>query len=76
MLVLSRKLNEEIVIGDDIRVKLIDVRGNKIRLGIDAPASVPVRRKELGPQPLSGWHPELTAESMSPRKELMTMQSH
>jgi carbon storage regulator len=47
MLVLSRKLSEEIIIGDSIRVVVIEVRGDKVRLGIDAPRSTPVLRKEV-----------------------------
>ena len=47
MLVLSRKLNEQIVIGDDIVLTIIDIRGDKVRLGIDAPAEVPVHRLEV-----------------------------
>ncbi|NUQ64234.1 MAG: carbon storage regulator [Pirellulales bacterium] len=47
MLVLSRKINEEIVIGDNIRVRLVKVGGGRARLGITAPADVSVRRAEL-----------------------------
>ena len=47
MLVLSRKLNEEILIGDDIVITVVDIRGDKIRLGIDAPLTVPVHRREV-----------------------------
>jgi len=47
MLVLSRKKNESIVIGDDIEVVIVDIRGDKVRLGIEAPAHVPVHRKEV-----------------------------
>lgn len=47
MLVLSRKVNEEIVIGNGIRVKVIGVSGNQIRLGIIAPREVPVHREEV-----------------------------
>jgi carbon storage regulator len=47
MLVLARKLGESIVIGHDIRVTVVEVRGNKIRLGIEAPADVPVDRQEI-----------------------------
>lgn len=47
MLVLTRKPNEEIVINGNIRVRVLDVRGGRIRLGIDAPAEVPIRRSEL-----------------------------
>ena len=47
MLVLSRKVNEEIVIAGCIRVKVIQVKGNQIRLGIIAPSNVPVHRAEI-----------------------------
>ncbi|MDB5390641.1 MAG: carbon storage regulator, CsrA [Planctomycetaceae bacterium] len=47
MLVLSRKLNEEIIIGDNIRVKILEIKGNRVRLGICAPDQVPVMREEL-----------------------------
>ena len=47
MLVLSRKKNEVIRIGDDISVMVIEVRQDKVRLGIDAPAHVSVHRQEI-----------------------------
>ncbi|MGI5830934.1 MAG: carbon storage regulator CsrA [Thermoguttaceae bacterium] len=47
MLVLSRKKNESIVINDNITVVVIEVRGDKVRLGIEAPKDVPVHRKEI-----------------------------
>jgi carbon storage regulator len=47
MLVLSRKRDERIVIGDNVVVTVVDVRGNKVRLGIDAPSDVPVHRQEV-----------------------------
>lgn len=47
MLVLSRKKSEQIVIGDDITVTVVEVRGDKVRLGIDAPRNVAIHRKEL-----------------------------
>jgi carbon storage regulator len=47
MLVLSRKLNEVITIGDDITVTVLEVRGDKVRLGINAPKAVPVDRAEI-----------------------------
>lgn len=47
MLVLSRQLDEAIVIGDDIVITVVGVRGEKVRLGISAPAHVPVHRKEV-----------------------------
>jgi carbon storage regulator len=47
MLVLSRKRDERIVIGDNIVITVVDVRGDKVRLGIEAPAEVPVHRQEV-----------------------------
>ena len=47
MLVLSRKQNEEILIGDNVCIKVIGVFGNKVRLGISAPTQVAIRRAEL-----------------------------
>lgn len=47
MLVLSRKLNEEIRIAENIVVRVIGIKGNQVRLGIVAPAEVPVVREEL-----------------------------
>jgi carbon storage regulator len=47
MLVLSRKKNEQIVIGENIVITIVDVRGDKVRIGIEAPAHVPVHRHEV-----------------------------
>lgn len=47
MLVLSRKKNESIYIGDDIKIVVVEIRGDKVRLGIDAPQGVPVHRQEV-----------------------------
>jgi len=47
MLVLSRQEDESIMIGDDIEIVIVDVRGNKVRLGITAPKSVQVHRREV-----------------------------
>jgi len=47
MLVLSRKINEAILIGDDIKVTVLGVDGDKIKLGIDAPKAIKVFREEL-----------------------------
>ena len=49
MLVLSRKLNQEIVIGDNVKVTILKVKGNTVRLGIEAPRNVRVVRGELPP---------------------------
>ena len=47
MLVLSRHRDESIMIGDDIAVTVIDIRGDKVRLGIETPSSIPVHRQEV-----------------------------
>jgi carbon storage regulator len=47
MLVLSRQRDETIMIGDDIEITVVDIRGEKVRLGINAPAHVAVHRKEV-----------------------------
>lgn len=47
MLVLSRHRDESIMIGDDIVITIVDIRGDKVRLGIDAPTDVPVHRQEV-----------------------------
>ncbi len=47
MLVLARKLNESIMIGDDIEVVVIDIKGDQVKLGIKAPRKVTVHRKEI-----------------------------
>jgi carbon storage regulator len=47
MLVLSRKLNETIIIGEDIRITVVGTGGNHVRLGIEAPGDVKVMREEL-----------------------------
>ena len=47
MLVLSRHRDESIMIGDDIVITIVDIRGDKVRLGIDAPQAIPVHRQEV-----------------------------
>ncbi len=47
MLVLSRQKDESIIIGDNIEITIVDVRGDKVRLGINAPKTVSVHRKEI-----------------------------
>lgn len=47
MLILSRKRDESIVIGDDIVITVVDIRGDKVRLGIEAPRDTPVHRQEV-----------------------------
>ena len=47
MLVLSRHRDESIMIGDDVVVTIVDIRGDKVRLGIEAPTEIPVHRQEV-----------------------------
>ena len=47
MLVLSRKRNEKIVIGEEITVTVLEVRGDQVQIGIDAPRAIPVHRHEV-----------------------------
>ena len=58
MLVLSRKVNEQIIIGNNIRMTVVSIRGNQVRLGFEAPLSVPIFRDELRHE---DGHPVLTA---------------
>jgi carbon storage regulator CsrA len=67
MLILTRKLNEEILIGEDIKVTLVRVRGNTVRIGIEAPRDVRIVRGELdsiadpAEDDLSGGGPQVAA---------------
>ena len=47
MLVLTRHRDESIMIGDDVVITVVDIRGDKVRLGIDAPQEIPVHRQEV-----------------------------
>lgn len=47
MLVLSRQRDESIIIGDDVVITIVDIRGDKVRLGIEAPGEIPVHRREV-----------------------------
>lgn len=47
MLVLSRQRDESIIIGDNVTVTVVDIRGDKVRLGIQAPQEIPVHRREV-----------------------------
>ncbi len=68
MLVLTRKIGQNIVVGEDVRISVIDVRGKQVRLGVEAPEGLPIHREEVfiriqdanlaasatGPEELSG----------------------
>ncbi len=64
MLVLSRKLGEKILIGEDIAVTIVKIDRNQIRIGIEAPQAVPVYREEIAPETLNRAAP--TSMRVSP----------
>ena len=47
MLIISRRLDESFLIGDEIVVTVLEIKGNQVRIGIDAPADIPVHREEI-----------------------------
>lgn len=47
MLALSRKLNESIVVGNNIEVTILEIKGEQVKIGVEAPKSIPIYRKEL-----------------------------
>lgn len=62
MLVLSRKIGEEIVIGDNVRVRVLSIQGNQVRLGFVAPREIAITREELLDRPsvvVEGENPTL-----------------
>lgn len=71
MLILSRKSGETLLINDDIEIKIIDVNGDKVKIGIDAPKNVKILRKELS---LTMESNKASSNTMNPKK-LMSMLS-
>lgn len=67
MLVLSRKLNETIVIDGNIRITVVGIRGNQVRIGIEAPTSVKIFRQELVVPVHSSQEPEGPKDESSAR---------
>lgn len=47
MLILTRRISESIIVGDDVKITVLGVKGNQVRLGIDAPKEVSVHREEI-----------------------------
>ncbi|MDF2845817.1 MAG: carbon storage regulator, CsrA, partial [Herbinix sp.] len=47
MLALSRKVNESIIVGTDVEITILEVKGDQVKIGINAPKSVPIYRKEI-----------------------------
>lgn len=69
MLVLSRKLNESIIIDGDIRITVVSIRGNQVRLGFEAPERTKIFREELCAEPATDKDPERQTPSTSPNHE-------
>ena len=75
MLVLSRHRDESIMIGDDVVITIVDIRGDKVRLGIDAPQDIPVHRQEVYDaiqrenRKASQMRPEVTGELRGPNSD-------
>jgi carbon storage regulator len=59
MLVLSRKVNEKIMVGDDVVITIVKIDRNQVRIGISAPGHVPVYREEILP---TNWHADVDRE--------------
>jgi carbon storage regulator len=57
MLVLGRKPGERVFVGDDIEVVVVEVRGNRVKLGFNAPDYLPIQRGEI--HEMEGWYPAL-----------------
>lgn len=75
MLVLTRKTTERLYIGDDICVTVVRLEGRQVRLGIEAPRDVPVRRGELPPRPtmpIVGERPPVTRPTSADPRETDT----
>jgi carbon storage regulator len=59
MLVLTRKVNESLLIGEDIVITVVEIKGDKVRLGIEAPKEIPIARSEIAPQSLQARDTEI-----------------
>ena len=73
MLVLSRKKNESIVINNDITIVVVEIRGDKVRLGVEAPKEIPVHRREvyeaIQRNEAAGTQSPATTDAAEPRAE-------
>ncbi len=72
MLVLTRKKNESIVLDNQIVIKILQVKGNRIRLGVSAPADVAIRRGELDPLAVSTEEMSTEEIDILPLRDLVT----
>lgn len=72
MLVLSRKKNEAIVIADNITIVVVEIRGDKVRLGVEAPKDVPVHRREVY-DAIVRQNSEVAAQSGAPPAKVGTL---
>ena len=81
MLVLSRQRDESIIIGDNVQITVVDIRGDKVRLGIEAPAEISVHRKEVFDaiqrenRKAAGLSPDDVAPAGPPKRELRSRNS-
>ena len=75
MLVLTRSIDESIVINGDIIVTVVEVRGDKVRLGITAPREIPVHRSEVH-EAISGWHSAEDGDDKEPTENETTTNVH
>jgi carbon storage regulator len=75
MLVLARRLNESIMIGDDIEVVVIDIKGDQVKLGIKAPKNVPIHRleiyQEIKQENIAATRSELDPEKLKKLSDLL-----
>lgn len=63
MLILTRRIGEQLCIGDDIKVVVLDVKGNQVRIGVQAPRSIAVHRQEVADRIAAGEPPTGPSES-------------
>ena len=75
MLVLTRKPNQSIMIGDEIEISVLAIMGEKVRIGIDAPRSIPVFRKEVYLEIKSGEDGQADAEAVGEALERLKSES-